>query len=72
VTAIADSPERADDLYAHVRAVLRKPGDKHALKKRPPIRPAFETPNSPAHIHPAPQRARGPASATARALRTFP
>jgi hypothetical protein len=76
VTAIADSPERADDLYAHVHAVLANPGDKHAFKKRapirPPIRPTRDTPGSPAHIHPAPHRARGPASATPRAMRTFP
>jgi hypothetical protein len=67
VTAIADSPETADDLYAHVRAVLSNPRDKHAFKERPPIRPALDTPGVPAHIHPA----RGPASARARALPTF-
>jgi hypothetical protein len=44
VTAIADSSERADDLYAHVRAVLASSGDKQALQERRLILPALDTP----------------------------
>ncbi len=43
VTAIADSPVRANDLHAHVRAVLANSGDQHALRERPPIVPALDT-----------------------------
>ena len=42
VTAIADSPESATDLHAHVRAVLANSGD-HALQERRPIVPALDT-----------------------------
>jgi hypothetical protein len=44
VTAIADSSETADDLYAHVHAVLANSGDKHALRERPLMLPALDTP----------------------------
>jgi PGM1 C-terminal domain len=43
VTAIADSPEQADNLYAHARTVLTDSGDKQPLKQRSPIRPALDT-----------------------------
>ena len=43
VTAIADSPASADDLYAHVRAVLHHSGDRPPLRERPHIRPALDT-----------------------------
>ena len=44
VTAIAESPERADDLHAHVRAVLANPSNRQAFRERPSIRPALDTP----------------------------
>ena len=44
VTAIADSSERADDLYAHVRAVLANSGDKQTRQECPLILPALDTP----------------------------
>jgi hypothetical protein len=44
MTAIADSPERANDLYAHVRAVLANSGGKQALQERPLILPALDAP----------------------------
>lgn len=43
VTAIADSPEGADDLYAHVRTALTNSGDKQAIQQRSPFRPALDT-----------------------------
>jgi hypothetical protein len=43
VTAIGESPASADDLYAHVRAVLNHPRERAALHRRPHIRPALDT-----------------------------
>ena len=43
VTAIADSPASADNLYAHVRAVLHHSGDRPPLRERPHVRPALDT-----------------------------
>ena len=37
VTAIADSPDAADDLYAHVRTVLTNSADEQAIPERSPI-----------------------------------
>jgi hypothetical protein len=42
-TAIADSPEGADDLYAHVRAVLTNPGQTPALTRHLAVRPVLDT-----------------------------
>src|ERR1700761_1788060 len=44
VTAIAESFQRADELYDHVRAVLDDSRDKHVLRARRPIHPALDTP----------------------------
>jgi hypothetical protein len=44
VTAIADTPASADDLYAHVRTVLNQPDDSPALRRRPHPRAALDTP----------------------------
>ena len=46
VTAIAESPAAADDLYAHVRTALNDSGDRPALRERerPRLRPALDTP----------------------------
>jgi hypothetical protein len=44
VTAIADAPQKADDLYAYARTVLARAGGKRARQDRPvPIRAAFAT-----------------------------
>ena len=43
VTAIAESFQRADELYDHVRAVLDDSRDKHVLPARRPIHPALDT-----------------------------
>ena len=39
VTAIADAPHTADDLYAHVRTVLARAGANRAVRDRPGARP---------------------------------
>lgn len=42
VTAIAESPTNADDLYTHVRAVLNHPGQRRTLHQRPHPSPVLD------------------------------
>jgi PGM1 C-terminal domain len=42
VTAVAETPERADDLYAHVRTVLSDSGDKRVRKEHAALLPALD------------------------------
>jgi hypothetical protein len=44
ITAIAHSPASAHGLYAHVHAALNHAVGRPTLRKRPQIRPAFDTP----------------------------